>query len=44
MHKMRILFATIVAAAIGFAIHLLYGQDLAMDYVQSAEQEGRLKK
>jgi len=42
MHKTRILIATIVAAAIGFAIHVLYGQGLVIEYVQSAAQEGRL--
>ena len=44
MYKARILFATIVAAVIGFAIHVLYGQGLAMEYVQSAAQEGRLNE
>ena len=42
MQKTRLLIATIIAAAIGFAIHVLYGQGLAMDYVQNAAQEGRL--
>jgi len=42
MQKTRLLIATIIAAAVGFAIHVLYGQGLAMDYVQSAAQEGRL--
>ena len=44
MNKTRILLATIVAAAAGFAIHVLYGQGLAMEYVQSAAQEGRLNE
>jgi hypothetical protein len=42
MYKIRILLATIIAAAIGFTIHVLYGQGLAMEYVQAAAQEGRL--
>lgn len=42
MYKTRILLATIVAATIGFAIHVFYGQGLAMEYVQSVAQEGRL--
>ena len=42
MHMTRILLATILAAAAGFAIHVLYGQGLAMEYVQSAAREGRL--
>ena len=42
MQKTRLLIATIIAAAIGFTIHVLYGQGLAMDYVQNAAQEGRL--
>jgi hypothetical protein len=42
MPKIRILLATIVAAALGFSIHVIYGQGLAMDYVQSAAQAGRL--
>lgn len=44
MYKARILLATIVAASIGFAIHVLYGQGLAIEYVQSAAQEGRLNE
>ncbi len=44
MYKTRILLATIVAAAIGFAIHVLYGQGLAIEYVQSVAQEGRLNE
>ncbi len=42
MYKTRIMIATIVAAAMGFMIHVLYGQGLAMEYVQSVAQEGRL--
>jgi hypothetical protein len=44
MLKMRILSATIVAAIIGFVIHVLYGQGFAMEYVISAAQKGRLNE
>lgn len=44
MYKTRILLATIIAAAIGFTIHVLYGQGLALEYVQTAAQEGRLNE
>jgi hypothetical protein len=44
MPKTRILLATLVATIIGFTIHVLYGQGLAMEYVQTAAQEGRLNE
>jgi hypothetical protein len=34
--------ATILAAAIGFLIHVLYGQGIAIEYVQKAAENGRL--
>ena len=42
MNKARVLIATVVATALGFGIHVLYGQGLVMEYVQQAGQEGRL--
>ena len=34
--------ATVIAAAIGFFIHVLYGQGIAIEYVQKVAEEGRL--
>lgn len=42
MMVVRIALATLVAAAIGFSIHVYYGQGLAMGYVQAAAADGRL--
>lgn len=40
--SIKILIAAVVAAGIGFGIHVIYGQGLAMAYVQEAAQTGRL--
>ncbi len=42
MHWTRIVSATILTAAIGFLIHVLYGQGVAIEYVQKAAEDGRL--
>ncbi|MCP4649559.1 MAG: hypothetical protein GY853_05705, partial [PVC group bacterium] len=42
MHWTRIAGATILAAAIGFIIHVMYGQGTAIEYVQKAAESGRL--
>ena len=42
MHWIRLVVATILAAAIGFLIHFLYGQGIAIEYVQKAAVDGRL--
>ena len=42
MHWTRIAGATIFAAVIGFLIHVMYGQGIALDYVQKAAESGRL--
>ena len=42
MHWTRILGATIIAATIGFLIHVVYGQGIAIEYVQKAAESGRL--
>ena len=34
--------ATVLAAAIGFLIHVLYGQGVAIEYVHKVAEEGRL--
>jgi len=38
----RLAVATAIAAAIGFSIHVYYGEGILDDYVQSAAQAGRL--
>jgi hypothetical protein len=40
----RLALATLGAAAIGFAIHVLYGRGWAEAYVQTAARAGRLSK
>ncbi|WP_028582132.1 hypothetical protein [Desulfogranum japonicum] len=42
MYWVRIAAATTLAAAIGFLIHVLYGQGIAIEYVQNAAEGGRL--
>ncbi|AXX92139.1 hypothetical protein CPU12_00910 [Malaciobacter molluscorum LMG 25693] len=42
MYWLRIISATILAAVIGFLIHVLYGQGIAIEYVQNAAENGRL--
>ena len=42
MNWVRIAAATTLAAAIGFLIHVLYGQGIAIEYVQNAAEGGRL--
>ncbi|WP_020588564.1 hypothetical protein [Desulfobacter curvatus] len=42
MNWTRIVAATILATAIGFLIHVLYGQGIAIEYVQNAAEGGRL--
>lgn len=42
MHWTKIACATLLAAAIGFLIHVLYGQGIAIEYVQRAAEDGRL--
>lgn len=42
MNWMRIVAATALAAAIGFLIHVLYGQGIAIEYVQKVAEAGRL--
>jgi hypothetical protein len=42
MHPARIAAATILADAIGFLIHVFYGQGVAIEYVQKAAEDGRL--
>ncbi|WP_324172035.1 hypothetical protein [Sulfurimonas sp.] len=42
MNWVRIISATIIAATIGFLIHLLYGQGIAIEYVQKAAENGLL--
>ncbi len=42
MHWTRIVFATLLAAAMGFLIHVLYGQGIAIEYVQKAAENGQL--
>lgn len=42
MYWIRIAAATTLAAGIGFLIHVLYGQGIAIEYVQKAAEAGRL--
>ena len=42
MYWVRIVAATILAATIGFLIHVLYRQGIATEYVQNAAERGRL--
>ncbi len=38
----RLVIATLVATAVGFSIHVLYGEGVLQDYIQRAAQAGRL--
>ena len=42
MRWTRIAAATTLAATIGFLIHVIYGQGIAIEYVQKAAEAGRL--
>jgi hypothetical protein len=42
MYWLRILAATAAAAAFGFTFHVLYGQGIAEDYMNTAREAGRL--
>ncbi|MEM9532723.1 MAG: hypothetical protein AAGA23_17525 [Pseudomonadota bacterium] len=42
MTAIRLALATVIAAAVGFAIHVIYGEGILQTYIQQAADAGRL--
>lgn len=42
MTAIRLALATVIAAAVGFAIHVIYGEGVLQTYIQQAAASGRL--